>query len=423
MHRAIWVAVTGAMLWLVLVFASCACAESRERVIHSFTGGMDGSAPIGNLLLDRAGNLYGEASSGGTGHSGVVFELTRDPSGQWAESVLYSFAGGSDGESPVGGVIFDQSGNLFGVTQNGGGDGCSRGCGTVFELMPGQNGHWTESVLYSFTGGSDGASPDAQLILDGAGNLYGTTQAGGDATCATGGCGTVFVLTPAQNGHWTQTVLHTFKGGSDGEFPFMASLVFDATGNLYSTTSSGGKFGLGTVFRLSPRKNGKWTETILRAFQGGSDGASPAAGLTLVGDILYGTTYGGGKQCIVGGCGTVYQMKADPKGKWTETVIHRFRGTDGIETLSTPILDPAGNLFGTTFEGGSGLCGVCGTAFELKPKAKGNWHESVLHDFGSRQGDAGTPEGGLIVNKAGKVFGTTALGGKEGLGAVFEIAP
>jgi len=410
-------------LLLILMLPSATWAKTVESVVHSFTGGSDGSTPIGILTLDKAGNLYGVAAGGGASQNGVVFELTRGPGGHWTETELYSFAGGNDGAGPVGGVIFDKAGNLYGVTQGGGGNGCFGGCGTVFELTPGANGQWTEAVLYAFTGGSDGGSPTANLIFDAAGNLYGTTEAGGNASC--GGCGTVFKLTPRQNGHWTETVLHAFKGHSDGALPLFAGVIFDGAGNLYGTTLSGGKYDNGTVFELAPAKAGRWKKTILHAFKGGSDGASPAAGLVLVGGILYGTTYNGGDEsagCPSAGCGTVFQLSAKGGGKWTETVIHRFQGSDGIESLATPIFDKAGNLYGTTFEGGSGNCGVCGTAFELTP-VNGQWQETVLHDFGSRNGDAGTPEGGLIVNKAGKLFGTTAIGGNNGVGSVYEITP
>jgi uncharacterized repeat protein (TIGR03803 family) len=430
MHRVrMWFALglTLLPLALILILPAGAWAASQEKVVHSFTGGNDGSTPIGNLVLDKSGNLYGVAGGGGKSKNGVVYKLTPTSGGRWAETVVYSFNGGTDGASPVGGVVFDKAGNLFGVT-SGGGNGCSNGCGTVFELIPGGHGKWTEVVLYTFTGGSDGGSPDTILILDKAGNLYGTTQAGGDASCAPGGCGTVFKLTRLQGGHWKETVLHAFRGGQDGASPFLAGVILSAAGNLYGTTTLGGNYDKGTVFELAPAKGGRWTETILHAFKGGRDGASPAAGLALFKGTLYGTTYAGGEQCVFrgglsAGCGTVFQLKPAARGKWTESVIHRFHGSDGIETFATPVLDQAGNLYGTTFEGGSGNCGVCGTAFELTPTANGHWKETVLHNFGSRRGDAGTPEGGLILDKTGKLFGTTVLGGNANVGAVYQIIP
>ena len=413
-------AVASLPLLLVLLLPSGAWATAREKVIYSFTGGSDGSSPIGILTLDKKGNLYGAASRGGSSQNGVVFELTPGPGGQWTETVLYTFSG-TDGALPFGGVIFDKAGNLYGVTRGGGNNACFSGCGTVFELTPGANGQWTETVLYAFTGGSDGGAPDTKLIFDEAGNLYGTTNGGGDASC---GCGTVFELTPGLSGLWTETVLHAFKGGTDGASPVFAGLTFVGD-NLYGTTAVGGQYGIGTIFELAPAKDGAWRETILHAFKGGSDGYAPAAGLALFEGKLYGTTYAGGALSCgsVNGCGTVFQLKQNARGKWAKTVIHKFHGSDGIETLATPVLDKAGHLYATTFEGGSGPCSVCGTAFELTPTANGPWHETVLHDFGSRINDAGTPVGGLIINKAGHFFGTTEGGGTNGVGAVYEITP
>ena len=415
-------------LLLVLMLPFGAWATAREKVIYSFTGGNDGSSPIGILTLGKKGSLYGVASRGGTSENGVVFELTPGAGGNWTETVLYSFAGGSDGAFPVEGVIFDKAGNLYGVTQDGGGSGCFGGCGTVFELTPGADGQWTETVLHRFTGGSDGGEPNAILIFDSAGNLYGTTEAGGDASCDLGefaGCGTVFELMPGKSGQWTETVLHAFKGGSDGALPIFSGVIFDATGNLYGTTAVGGKYGIGTVFELMPAEGGKWKESILHAFKGGSDGNNPATGLALFEGNLYGTTYAGGSSScgVSAGCGTVFQLKLNARGKWAKTVIHEFQGSDGIETFATPVFDKAGNLYGTTFEGGSGECNVCGTALELTPTASGPWQETVLHDFGSQNDDAATPFGGLIINKAGKLFGMTDGGGNDNAGAVYEITP
>jgi uncharacterized repeat protein (TIGR03803 family) len=401
-------------LLLVLMLPCDAWATTREKVIYSFAGGGSGSTASGILTFDEAGNLYGVAVGAGTGENGVVFELTRSKSGQWTKTNLYSFLGGNDGSRPEAGVIFDKAGNLYGVTSGGG----SVSSGTVFELIHGKNGDWTETILYSFTGGSDGGFPDSIPTFDEAGNLYGTTESGGSP-----GNGTVFELMPGQSGRWTEKVLHAFKGHADGAQP-LAGLIFDGAGNLYGTTELGGRSGLGTVFELSPAKAGKWKETILHAFQGTPDGSNPIAGLVFSGGILYGTTYSGGDSTcgVVGGCGTVFQL-ASNGSKWTETIIHSFQGRDGIETLATPVFDQTGSLYGTTFEGGSGSCDVCGTAFELTPVGHNNWQETVLHDFGSKSGDAGTPVSGVILNKSGKLFGTTTLGGNDNAGAVYEITP
>jgi uncharacterized repeat protein (TIGR03803 family) len=293
------------------------------------------------------GNLYGTTFAGGSyvcsGGCGTVFKLT--PSG--TETVLYRFTGG-DGANPTAGLIADASGNLYGTTELGGGaNGCSGGCGTVFKLTP----SGTETVLYRFTGGSDGASPFAALIADGAGNLYGTTFFGGAS-----GHGTVFKLTPSG----TETVLYSFTGGSDGANP-LAGLIADAAGNIYGMTNNGGAGSFGTVFKLIPSGN----LAVLHSFSGGSDGAFPGLG-SLIADAagnLYGMTVeGGGSGCGAIGCGTVFKLT--PSG--TETVLYRFTGgSDGAfphaGLIAGLIADAAGHLYGTTNGSGSGN----GTVFEI----------------------------------------------------------
>ncbi len=423
-----------ALLLACLLLLPTASWAQTDKVLYSFSGPNQDHPTISILAMDAKGNLYGVASGD---DNGVVFELASAKN-KWTESVLYTFAGGSDGAFPQGGLVFDQAGNLYGVTQ-GGGDGCKGGCGTVFELTPGQNGTWTESVLYSFRGETDGSNPEAALVFDAAGNLYGTTLAGGNESCQSGGCGTVFQLAPGAGGTWNETVLHSFAGGKDGYEP-VGGVVIDSSGIVYGTASLGGKFGGGIVFKLTPGKK-KWKETILHNFAGGSDGYLPLAGLALSEGDLYGTTYAGGNGCTVqpvrsagtqigvlqhdglgNGCGTVFQMTPGAKGQWQETPILKFSGTDGIESEATPVLDKAGNLYVTTFEGGSGACGVCGTALELTP-SNGTWTEIILHDFGAESGDAGTPESGFILNKSGNLFGTSSLGGTNNNGTVYEIKP
>jgi uncharacterized repeat protein (TIGR03803 family) len=251
--------------------------------------------------MDATGNLYGTTGFGGASNAGTVFKL--DPSGN--KTVLYSFKGGSDGDVPVAGLIMDAAGNLYGTTEDGGSSNCSFGCGIVFELDPAGN----ETVLHSFTGSpGDGGRPVAGLIMDTAGNLYGTTAEGGSGTCTVingipvSGCGTVFKLDPAGN----ETVLHSFTGGSDG-IQALAALLMDAAGNLYSTTELGGSFGSGIVFKLDPSGN----ETLLHTFTGGNDGAAPLFASLIMDTAgnLYGTTQNGGgsSNCTVG-CGTVFKL-------------------------------------------------------------------------------------------------------------------
>ena len=275
-----------------------------ETVLYRFTGGTDGNTPNSGLVRDAEDNLYGVTYGGGDLSAcggvgcGVVYKV--DPNGN--ETVLYSFTG-PDGQTPAGDLLRDSAGNLYGTTTGGG----TGGNGVVFELTPGNGGQWTETVLYPFTGGADGIRPDAGLIQDEAGNLYGTTVYGG-----TSSAGVVFKLTPGNGGQWTETVLQNFTGGKDGGNSY-APLVRDPQGNLYGTTNSGGEPGLGVVFKLDP--NGK--ETVLYNFDflnGGIGGENPFAGL-LRDDHgnLYGTANSGGDssgpQCIAAyGCGVVFKM-------------------------------------------------------------------------------------------------------------------
>jgi uncharacterized repeat protein (TIGR03803 family) len=301
-------------------------------VLYSFTGG-DGSNPRASLIADAAGNLYGTTITGGDSGRGTVFQLT--PSG--ALNVLYSFTGGSDGALPFAGVIADAAGNLYGTTIDGG----AGGQGTVFQLDP----SGTLTVLYS----SDGGSPWAGLLADAAGNLYGAIDAGD-------GPGLVFQLTPSG----TLNVLHRFTG-RDGAVPH-GRLIDDAEGNLYGTTHNGGTSGYGTVFEL----DSSGSLNVLHSFTGGSDGAYPEAGLTAdAAGNLYGTTYGGG----AGGQGTIFQL--DPSG--VLTVLHSFTGgSDGGRPVADLLADAAGNLYGTTAFGGAGTscAGGCGTVFQLTAAAR-----------------------------------------------------
>jgi len=259
----------------------------KEKVLHSFAAnGTDGYNPTASLIFDGVGNLYGTTFYGGANSSGTVFELKRAAGGSWKEKVLHNFTG-ADGDFPFASLIFDGSGNLYGTTIEGG----DSGDGTVFELAPSTGGSWTETVLQNFSG-ADGDLPYAGLIFDGSGNLYGATLNGG-----TYGNGTVFELTSSAGGIWTETVLHSFVGISDGSYPY-GTLIFDTFGNLHGTTYYGGAHSDGTVFELTPAGGGNWTETVQHSFANTTkDGYYPQAGLILdaVGN-LYGTTEYGGSQ-------------------------------------------------------------------------------------------------------------------------------
>jgi uncharacterized repeat protein (TIGR03803 family) len=248
-------------------------------VLHSFNGS-DGSHPQAGLIFDAAGNLYGTTYGGGASGYGTVFKLTPNADGSWTESVLHSF-NGSDGSSPFAGLIFDAAGNLYGTTSLGGGSNF----GTVFKLTPNADGSWAESVLHSFIG-SDGSYPLAGLIFDAAGNLYGTTEFGGSG-CGGSGCGVVFKLTPNADGSWTESVLRRF-GGTRAKCP-EAGLIFDGAGNLYGTASSGNR-DYGAAFKLSPNLDGSWAYSLIHVFQG-NPAANPLGGLVLgSGGTLYGVT-------------------------------------------------------------------------------------------------------------------------------------
>jgi len=327
-------------------------------VLYSFTGGPDGLSPHGGVTLDGSGNLYGTTVAGGVGGlcagdgCGVVFKLTSS-GGSWSESTLYNFKGLNDGFGPGGGLVFDQAGNLFGTTPDGG----AHSAGVVFELSPTRYG-WKQKVIHAFTGGRDGSTGSlGLLLLDATGNIYGVSELGGPQ-----GAGAVYELSPTPRGPWNVTVLYDFKGMPDGANPY-GGLISDAAGNVYGTTYFGGQAGMGTVFQLTPGPNGKWQENILYSFQGGTDGSLPTT--TLIFDasgVLYGTTSTGGRPSC--DCGTVFKLTLSG-GSWNEKIIHFFgKRRDGSYPNYGLTFDQAGNLYGATPAGGSG---GQGTVFRLSP--------------------------------------------------------
>jgi uncharacterized repeat protein (TIGR03803 family) len=371
---------------LSLTLASSAWA-AQYKLIHKFKGGADGAHPTAGLIFDAAGNLYGTTAYTGANYNGngTVFKLAPKPDGTWRISELHRFHR-ADGRRPYAGLVFDAAGNLYGTTAGGG----AYDRGTVFKLAPNPDGSWVESVLYSFSG----SGPFSRVIFDAAGNLYGTIyQGGADHN------GTVFKLSPNPDGTWTESVLYDFTGGADGSQP-LASLIFDAGGNLYGTTW-GGADSNGTVFKLTPNPDGSWTESVLHSFAGG--GANPEASLIFdaVGN-LYGTTSGGGAY----GLGTVFRLTPDQDGSWTEQVLVSFGGRPACFPEAEVISDAAGNLYGTTH----GTCGRDGTVFKLTPEPDGSWKMSNLHTFKGKDGS--NPEAGLIMDAAGNLYGTTERGGK-----------
>jgi uncharacterized repeat protein (TIGR03803 family) len=398
------------VLLFMAVTAQTAQAQTF-KVLHSFTGGVDGSNPWAGLIMDKAGNLYGTTTGVAIGDGGKVFRLSKKGSG-WVFTPLYSFRGGNDGAFPEARVIFGPDGSLYGTTSEGGGDSCSAyGCGTVFNLRPPAHaspnvlGGWAETVLYRFSGGTDGANPAfGDLIFDNAGSLYGTTLNGGVDW------GTVFQLTPSGSG-WTKSVLYTFSGGSDGAGPY-AGLIFDNAGNLYGTTVVGGTYGAGTVFQLMPSGSG-WTENVLYSFQGGDDGGLPIAGLIFdQSGNLYGATINGG----TGGGGTVFELTSSG-GSWTYSLLYSFTGGTQCGPWGTLVMDRAGNLYGTTqCDGAYGQ----GSVFKLTP-SDDTWMYTSLHDFAGS--DGGASLGNVIFDANGNLYGTATSGGSHGYGVVWEITP
>ncbi len=330
-----------------------------ETVLHSFNpNDKDGTFPWGTLIFDGAGNLYGTTQTGGAYGYGTVFEMT--PEGKvWKEKVLHNFnaATGKDGAGPLAGMIFDGTGNLYGTTELGG----AYEYGIVFELSPKTGGGWTEKVLHSFNPNTkDGVAPNASLIFDTAGNLYSTTLEGGAF-----GLGTVFELSPKTGGGWKEKLLHSFNSNNkDGYFPF-AALTFDGSGNLYGATSVGGaKYG-GVAFELTPKTGGGWTEKILYDF--GYPGATDPFGQLIFDGSgnLYGTTGTNGPD----DSGSVFKLSPRSSGKWTQTVLHYFNSADGDNAHAGVVFDASGNLYGTTYNGGNSTSckSGCGTVFEIKP--------------------------------------------------------
>jgi uncharacterized repeat protein (TIGR03803 family) len=413
-----WRTVFNAIITVALAFTWVygANAASTEKVLYSFHGTPDASIPTSNLISDDAGNLYGTTARGGISDgyygNGTVFKLSP-ASGHWRETILYKFSGGSDGKYPSSGLVSDSAGNLYGTTSQGGSSSC--GCGVVFKVDP----SGTETVLYSFNG-TDGDEPMGGLIFDAHGDLFGTTTNGG-----TNFDGTVFELVPNSDGTWTEQVLYSFTSGSgDGSNP-EAGVVMDHAGNLYGTTESGGNNpGDGTVFELK-HSGSSWKESILYSFTGGADGSRPFAGLTIHDGKLYGTTIAGGS-----GTGVVFELQRGSSG-WTETVIYAFKGhPDGASPEAAVIFDQSGNLYGTTYSGGWRYCFIgCGTIFKLTPKSGGGWQETVLYQFNGRGvSDGQNPEASLLRDAKGHLYGTTPLGGgtkscPEGCGVVFKLSP
>jgi uncharacterized repeat protein (TIGR03803 family) len=343
---------------------------ATENVAYSFTGGADGALPMNKVTLVK-GNLYGTTYYGGAFGYGTVFRVTT----KGKETVLYSFTGSTDGGFPNAGLVPNSTSTLlYGTTSGGGADGY----GTVFEVPPTAGSEYT--VIYSFKGTPDGASPGGWqgppassastggLLLQ-KGSLYGTTSYGGNSGCGGLGCGTVFNLSSAL----VETVLYRFAGSSGDGIGPEGTLTRDAKGNLYGATYEGGAYGYGTVFKLTP----SGAEQVLYSFTGGADGAWPDTSLLLINGKLYGTAYGGGDSSCdpsggARGCGVIFELTPSKSGAWTEAVLHTFEWGDGAFPGGGGLVkDAHGNLYGAASNGGTSGVNCynigCGVVFKLTP--------------------------------------------------------
>jgi hypothetical protein len=433
-----WLLAAGFLV--VACIAAVPAAAGDDVVLHSFAGRPDGTIPTtGSLVMDAAGNLYGTTFFGGSqgcpvpnrpdSGCGTVFELSPTR-GDWVEHVLYPFKDRADGVAPYGTLTLLPDGRILGVTEAGGNKGClpvwgRHGCGTVFALSRSHDGHWTKRTLHTFNG-TDGGNPASNLIVDVAGNLYGTTVCGGPLyPCGPGGggAGVFYELTPTSGGGWTESVL--FEWGSkvsEGGYP-SGDLTVDGSGNVYGTTA-------GTVYEL---QRPAWNESTLAVLDTLDTGTNPVGGVIFDGaGNLYGvTTGGGGAPCAIGfaqGCGLVYELSPPASGgAWTETLLYNFTGrTDGGIPDGRLAFDAAGRLYGATQNGGLASCNLgdgCGVVFALERRSS-TWREHVLHRFANDANDGGMPASGLIADAAGHWYGTTQYGGAHspnGLGTVFRI--
>ncbi len=397
-----------------LCVALCAQAGSKYTIVRTFNASAGGVLPAGALLMDSAGNLYGADTQGGSTNGGTIFELIPNGQGGFTYKDLYECNNAFDCTLPVGSLVMDAAGNLYGSSL----------FGHVFEISKTSSGTWTASVIHDF---GDQVAPPSSLVLDAAGNLYGINPTGG-----TNNLGYVFELSPSQSG-WSLTHLHDFRG-DDGAATTgntenqVGGLIVDSTGNLYGATVAGGASkncsgGCGVVFELT-NNSGAWTETVLHSFSG-KDGANPIAPLMMdaSGD-LYGTASNGGAK----GFGSVFKASR-ASGAWQTRVLHSFTGAhlDGEFPDSALVMDPSGNIYGTTEAGGGDLksCQVwndngCGMVFELSPNGA-QWRESILKAF-SGGTDGAFPQG-VVLDGNGNLFGVAQAGGRLFEGLVFEISP
>ena len=365
--------------------------QVQFQIVHSFGAAGDGVAPGGGLAMDSKGNLYGTTESGGEYGQGTVYELSPGANGQWTETILHSFPylDPADGDEPIG-IVLDSAGNVYGETEFGGdGSYCDYlpyECGVIFELSPGANGQWTETILYNFCSQPDCADGGEPKVVP-------ALTLGPDGSLYGVATNTAFRFTPGSNG-WTYTVLYTFC--SEVGCNPTSGLILDPKGNLYGEGGTG--YCCAIVFELQPGQNGEWNELVLFNFSDPTmDGGSPERGLTLRNGGLYGVAEGGGTNCIrVGGCGAVFEL-TQSSGNYNDRLLWSFGGKNQAQGFSPNgplIFDEHGDIFGSTSEGGEG-CGVgCGVVYGLREQKNAKWAYYILHSFDGSDGVE--PLGGLI---------------------------
>jgi uncharacterized repeat protein (TIGR03803 family) len=387
---------------VAMMLSGISLAQVNEQVIFDFPGsGAEGYDPNTRLVY-RSGRFFGTTTAGGGEqcNCGVVFSLTPTKGGGWTYRVLHAFMGEADGYDPSDDIVFDASGNLYGTTQEGG----NSFLGTVYELSPNANGTWAYKIIYSFTGSPDAVLP-AGLVIDAAGNLYGSGLGGGVFER-----GAIFDLTPIAGGAWSESVVYSFGGPGDGSDP-NDGLSLDSAGNLYGTTFRGGTNNLGTVFELSPSSAGGWIETTLLSST--TNMGNPVSIMVDPAGHVYGTSF---PSQNTPNLGTVFDLTRNSDGTWTSNILHTFVNAKGGQLpRGTLILDTNGNLVGTTqFGGASGA----GTVYKLSPGSGGAWNFRRVHSFADGPTDGGAPTVGVTLVNRG-IFGTTVSGGA--VGVIYEI--
>jgi len=398
---------TAALAIAALALFCSASASTTQQVVYNFTGGIDGGNAATTVAFAASGKAIVTTVQGGIDGCGTVDRLTPTQ-GMWTSRTLWTFTCGADGKNPHGGVTLDAAGNMFGTTVAGGSGGIcvGDGCGVVFRIAA-RGGF---RVIYNFTGLKDGFGPGNPVALDTHGNLYGDAPDGGAH-----GEGVVYQLS-FHHDHWVQKVIHAFTGGNDGGVGSLGPLLIDSAGDIFGVTEIGGFHQAGTAFKITPGPNGTWTYNVIYAFKGSPDAAFPYGGLIAdASGNLYGTTYFGGAS----GNGSVYELMPRATGKYADRVLYSFTGgEDGGNPTTTLLFDSAGDLVGTTDAGGASCS--CGVIFKIDHMTG---VESVMHAFGSTQTDGQSPLYGLTPDAHGNLFTSTVGGGSFGQGTIYGITP